>query len=105
MEYSSLIKLEKWYQSQCNGEWEHNYGITIGTLDNPGWTVDIDLKETDIEGANMENLIVDNGDNDWIHLKIIDDLFIGRGDPKKLHYIIEAFLHFVEKQKGTHSKV
>lgn len=33
-----LGRLERWYAAQCNGDWEHTYGITIETLDNPGWT-------------------------------------------------------------------
>ena len=30
-------RLQKWYKSQCNGDWEHSFGIKIETLDNPGW--------------------------------------------------------------------
>jgi Immunity protein 53 len=26
--------LQKWYQSQCDGDWEHGKGIQIGTLSN-----------------------------------------------------------------------
>jgi hypothetical protein len=35
--------LQEWYLEQCDREWEHEYGIKIGTLDNPGWTITIDL--------------------------------------------------------------
>jgi hypothetical protein len=31
--------LEQWYYDQCDGDWEHAYGIRIGTLDNPGWSL------------------------------------------------------------------
>jgi len=41
-----LRALEDWYASVCDGDWEHTYGVKIGTLDNPGWTVDIDLRQT-----------------------------------------------------------
>ena len=41
---SNLIHwIEKWYKGNCNGDWEHSYGITIETLDNPGWDFTIDL--------------------------------------------------------------
>jgi len=33
-----LEQVEDWYSSQCNGDWEHQYGISIDTLDNPGWS-------------------------------------------------------------------
>lgn len=31
-----LERLERWYAAQCNGDWEHTYGVKIGYLDNPG---------------------------------------------------------------------
>src|SRR3954469_18783567 len=44
-----LDQLQRWYAQHCNGEWEHSYGISIQTLDNPGWRVKIDLHQTDLE--------------------------------------------------------
>lgn len=44
-----LSELQKWYMSQCNGEWEHSYFVSIGTLDNPGWKLEIDLRHTNLE--------------------------------------------------------
>lgn len=38
--------LSEWYKSNCDGDWEHYYGIKIDTIDNPGWKVDIDLVDT-----------------------------------------------------------
>ncbi|GHB54781.1 hypothetical protein GCM10010331_48120 [Streptomyces xanthochromogenes] len=32
-----LDRLQSWYSAQCNGDWEHEWGIKIDTLDNPGW--------------------------------------------------------------------
>ena len=46
MELSNIEWLQQWYQKNCDGEWEHLYGIEIETLDNPGWHVKIDLEET-----------------------------------------------------------
>ncbi|TMB85990.1 MAG: hypothetical protein E6J45_14585 [Chloroflexi bacterium] len=31
-----LALLQHWYLSRCDGEWEHQRGITIESLDNPG---------------------------------------------------------------------
>jgi hypothetical protein len=47
---SSLRSLEDWYASRCDGDWERSFGITIETLDNPGWAVRIDLAETRLAG-------------------------------------------------------
>jgi Immunity protein 53 len=38
--------LEDWYETQCDGDWEHQHGLKIDTLDNPGWQVQIDLDGT-----------------------------------------------------------
>lgn len=89
-----LSKLENWYQSQCNGDWEHQYGVKIDCIDNPGWAVCVDLKETLLEYREMPALLVDNGENDWMHCKVENTQFVGYGDPKKLQSIIEVFLQF-----------
>jgi hypothetical protein len=51
MKNDSLEALLQWYQAQCDGTWEHQYGITIDTLDNPGWSLRIDVTETALEGV------------------------------------------------------
>ena len=45
-----LARLQAWYAAQCDGDWEHQHGLNIGTLDNPGWRVTIDLAGTPLEG-------------------------------------------------------
>ncbi|MGT2440121.1 Imm53 family immunity protein [Bradyrhizobium betae] len=45
-----LERLERWYAAQCNGDWEHTYGITIETLDNPGWSFKVELRDTYLSG-------------------------------------------------------
>ena len=48
-----LLKvLQQWYQSKCDGTWEHMYGVEIDTLDNPGWTVSL-TGETDKKSINI----------------------------------------------------
>jgi len=38
--------LTRWYATECNGDWEHQSGIRITTIDNPGWNVNINLYGT-----------------------------------------------------------
>ena len=47
----SVSSLEEWYARQCNGDWEHHYGVRVETIDNPGWRVRIDLAETRKDGC------------------------------------------------------
>ncbi|MFE6026463.1 Imm53 family immunity protein [Streptomyces niveus] len=46
--WSRLDWLRNWYAQQCDGEWEHERGVRIATIDNPGWTVSIDLEESEL---------------------------------------------------------
>lgn len=97
---SILQRLEIWYLSHCNGEWEHQYGIQIGTLDNPGWSLSIDLAGTELEDVTMQSVFVDNGEHDWMHLEISDGKFIGAGDPRKLQCMVEHFMLVAVKHES-----
>lgn len=36
-----LHDLELYYRERCDGTWEHRYGFTIESCDNPGWIINI----------------------------------------------------------------
>lgn len=93
----SILKwLENWYKSNCNGDWEHGYGIKITTIDNPGWSVNINLTETTLEDKTFKKIEIDNGDNDWMVCLFQDGRFKGWGDTDKLESIIEIFKEWAE---------
>lgn len=83
--------LQKWYITQCDGEWEHIYGIKITTSDNPGWAVDIDLTSTDLENLEIPYTLYESSNDDWYGYSIKDRKFRGVGDASKLNKIIEIF--------------
>ena len=89
--------LEEWYLSQCDGQWEHAYGVKIDTLDNPGWAVSIDLVGTAASGAAMQPLLSSMGEQGWVRCEVRDGVFSGHGDPRKLTFILETFRKLVEK--------
>lgn len=91
MTSDDLIWVQSWYQSNCNGDWEHSYGIRVDTLDNPGWSVTIDLKGTDLEHEAMQPTSRDDGPDDWIRLEVKDYKFLGHGAPNKLASILRGF--------------
>lgn len=37
MNINGIHLIDNFYRHYCNGQWEHDYGITIQTCDNPGW--------------------------------------------------------------------
>lgn len=54
MNSDNLVWLSQWYLSQCNNDWEHSYGVKIDTLDNPGWSLKIDLTNTPMQGQPFQ---------------------------------------------------
>jgi len=83
--------VQEWYRAQCNGFWEHQYGVTIETLDNPGWMVTIDLAETTLEGRSMEPVKSERSEKDWVICTVEHNKFAGSGDPAKLAVVLEVF--------------
>jgi hypothetical protein len=96
---SVLQKFERWYANQCNGEWEHDLGIEIGTLDNPGWKITINLAGTALEGRafqRREQGLEDARSTDWHSIWTENAKFEGRGDPFKLLFILGLFLEWAD---------
>lgn len=95
-----LLALEDWYASVCNGDWEHIYGVKIGTLDNPGWAVDIDLSETSLAGAQLDRVEVDRTDDDWLQYWVEGGVFKGRGGVRNLSEILRCFAQWKATQNA-----
>ncbi|WP_082475752.1 Imm53 family immunity protein [Rhizobium sp. Leaf341] len=45
-----------WYEAQCDGEWEHGFGPSISTVDNPGRSLKIGVAGTDCDGRTLERI-------------------------------------------------
>ena len=91
---SALADLQRWYSAQCGGEWEHAYGIEIGTLDNPGWSVSIDLTDTALADAPFNEVSDSEPERGWIHCCVKNRRFEGHGGPHMLGRIIRTFLQW-----------
>jgi hypothetical protein len=83
--------LENWYSENCDGNWEHDFGIKINTLDNPGWEVIIDLTDTGKILPDEEWRMFEINSNDWYGYKIKNNTFNAAGDPKKLNLLLNLF--------------
>jgi hypothetical protein len=92
----ALSLLEKWYSAQCDGDWEHQYGVSIGTLDNPGWKLEIDLRGTDAEDRALEHVKIERAENDWLDYWIEKKKFQARMGPQNLTEAIEIFVSWFE---------
>lgn len=92
----SLVKwLAGWYKNNCNDNCEHCYGVKITTVDNPGWSIKIDLTGTGFEQKTFETVYLDRSDNNWIRCLVNDNIFKGFGGPENLEEILEIFKEWV----------
>ncbi len=53
---NDFLWLQYWYQIHCNGDWEHSSRIHIGTIDNPGWSLTINLEDTELESKEFQQI-------------------------------------------------
>jgi hypothetical protein len=97
---NELDRLQTWYLSQCNGDWEHTYGVTIENIDNPGLTLAVQLGDTDLQDTPFEPHVVERSDADWIHCAVSDMQFRGSGGAQKFNEILGVFLDWAEKHDG-----
>ncbi|MFT4639202.1 MAG: hypothetical protein ACI8T1_002526 [Verrucomicrobiales bacterium] len=97
VDFESVIK---WYESHCNDEWEHQYGVKLETLDNPGWILTVDLIHTDLQGREMSELTEGCSPDGhpvsplWIHCAVTNNQFRAACDPTQIARLFEEFQKF-----------
>ena len=105
----SLVWLMAWYESHCNGEWEHHNGISLESLDNPGWLLAVDLKGTALETTPFQPVAEGNPHQSWWpgeawpcwwDVKRVEDRFMGACGAKDLGRVLAIFRHWAERQEA-----
>lgn len=107
MTTGNLEWLAEWYVRQCNNDWEHSYGVKIDTLDNPGWSIEIDLRETALEGCLLKseqgepagNLDEWRGLGGWWTAEADGVRFKGACGPTDLSAVIGVFRQWAESHR------
>ena len=99
-----LKRLQNWYQSHCDGDWEHSYGIIIDTLDNPGWKLSVDLTDTLLEDVEFQPVNIGDSENKndfWIDCQKLNKAFIGMGSVDSLEKLLSVFLDWSDYNSNT----
>ena len=94
MEPSALTFLTKWFDAHCNGEWEHDLGVRIESLDNPGWALDVRIEDTNLEGAVSDWQRDEKSEHAWLHWRSTGLMFEARCGPRDLARALAAFEDF-----------
>ena len=92
-----LKDLQAWYLGQCDGDWEHQSGVRIETLDNPGWSVSINLTDTDLQDAEFKEISDLDPPDKWIRCWVENHEWRGVGGPLMLGTILEKFLAWAQQ--------
>jgi hypothetical protein len=66
-------------------------------LDNPGWDFRFDLRDTDLEDAVLEKILVKENEQDWYICWMEDGTFFGAGGATNLTNILEVFRDWYDK--------
>ena len=90
---TTITRIQNWYKLNCNGDWEHSYGYSISNLDNPGWTVRIDIQETALRNLDyIKNFQNTDNEFDWYNIETKEDSLIITCGPDNLEQTLRIFL-------------
>ena len=87
----AIERIQQWYADQCNGDWEHSWGIKITALDNPGWMIDINLTDTKLEEKLYNPVKIERTERDWVVAVIKNKQFQLRCGPLNLNEALTIF--------------
>lgn len=96
-----LAWLQDWYAARCDGEWEHDYGVTIESLDNPGWQLRIDLTGTPLAEQRLDRTVVQRHEDDWLHAWTEAEVFHAACGPLNLAEALHTFRRWSDSPGPT----
>jgi hypothetical protein len=92
----TLTWLQAWSAEQCDGDWEHEFGVSVETLDNPGWLVRISLDADFLVGRILDPREIHRSEHDWIRFELVDNRFQVACGPLNLGEALHEFRLWVE---------
>lgn len=91
--------LQQFFQSNCDGDWEHDNGCTIETASDPGWKFTFNLRGTSYEHLNLEELEDHQAPINWLRCKVENSTFIAFCSPRRLEDCISILRDLVEGRR------
>jgi hypothetical protein len=98
--FDPLVWLQAWYAMQCDGDWEHEFGVRVETLDNPGWSLAIDLSGTVMAELAYDGREIHRSEHDWFVARVVDQRFEVACGPLNLGEAIHEFRAWVAASPG-----
>lgn len=101
IEEDDFLWLQQWYQSYCNGDWEHDCRIHFRSIDNPGWSLIINVDDTDLEYANFQQIKIDRSKQDWIFCEVKNLKFEAKCGVENLPEVLKIFRHWATENEPS----
>ena len=98
----ALAWLSDFYARHCNGEWEHQHGMRIQTIDNPGWMIEIDLVGTSLNGVDFEAVNREGDNGDWYVISSRGGKLLGGGAPHRLGTLLCLMIDCMQRAEERH---
>jgi len=91
--------LQRFFLSNCDGEWEHTYGCKIDTMSDPGWIFHFDLNGTPYADKTLELLEDRTSSMIWTRCEIKNGVFEAQCGPRQLRDCIDLLRDVVEGRR------
>jgi len=66
-------------------------------LDNPGWSIQISIQETELQDQEFQEVIIERSENNWVHCRTNNGFFEASGGPLNLPEMLQIFRDWAEK--------
>ena len=101
IEKDDFLWLQQWYQDYCNGDWEYTYGVYLKNTGNPGWSLTVDLDETDLENIDFQQMKIDRSEQDWILCTVKNTKFEAKCGVRNLPEVLKVFRHWATESESS----
>lgn len=98
-EHDLLNWIQRWFASNCDGDWEHGYGIKINGLLGRGWDVSINLLDTIYQNKKFAFKREYKSEDDYYRVGTNQGKLIGNGGRKNLIDILSEFKDWITAQE------
>ena len=97
---TGMTAVAEWFRRNCDGDWEHQHGVRIHSLDNPGWALEIDIGDTNLVGVPFERVAIEATDDDWMVCVVEAGVFKGHCSVSHLERMLAVFLEWAAANRS-----
>lgn len=90
---SYLNLINTWYQSKCDGVWEHAHGFSLDNIDNPGWCIRITGEQNKKSCKFQKNI---EEDSTWLSVTCTENDFTGYSGVLALEDLLSSAINWLE---------